>query len=117
MVPIQNVLALSKIQYVPNQIVVNFKPETGVIQARTVKGEVITNIASVTALCKEVKAYGMVREFPDFKPGSSDSKFEGLESEAQIRSGVPDLSRYYVVTFDESMGLKEVMEKFKTIPM
>lgn len=116
MVPIQNVLALSKIQYVPNQIVVNFKPETGVIQARTVKGEVITNIASVTALCKEVKAYGMVREFPDFKPGSSDSKFEGLESEAQIRSGVPDLSRYYVVTFDESMGLKEVMEKFKNDP-
>jgi subtilisin family serine protease len=115
-VPIQNALALSKVQYVPNQIVVNFRPETGVIQARTVKGEVTTNIASVTALCKEVKAYGMVREFPDFKPGSSGSKFEGLESEAQIRSSVPDLSRYYVVTFDESMGLKEVMEKFKNDP-
>ncbi len=115
-VSIQKAPAQIKMGYVPNQIVVNFKPEVGEIQARTVKGEVVTAIASVNALCQENKVYKMVREFPDLKPTNSDSKFNGLESEIQGRAGTPDLTRYYIVTFDESMGLKEVMEKFKNDP-
>jgi len=119
-VPFPKPFALTdaKLQYVPNQIVVNFKLTPDQLNVRTEKEKVTTDVQSINALCSDNKVFAMVREFPDDNgnnPGLN-SDYGDYDTDPTLGAGVPDLSRYYIVTFDKSMDREEVMKKFAEDP-
>lgn len=106
----------AKPQYVTNQIVVNFKVPPEDIKLSRENTIATANMLSVNTLCSEHKVYAMVREFPDdndHNPGLNSGDFD---TDPTLAAGAPDLSRYYIVTFDKTMDREEVMKKFAEDP-
>lgn len=119
-VPFPKPLSLTdaKLQYVPNQIVVNFKQLPEELSIRATKEGIMTNLESVNLLCADTKVYNMVREFPDDNGNGNNPGLNtgDVDTDPTLGVGVPDLSRYYIVTFDKSMDREEVMKKFAEDP-
>jgi len=89
-----------EIQYVPNQFVVKLRSDLGNVQPSLAKGFVQTGLSSFDVLNERYGVLAMEKEFP------------GAEAEP----GVPDLSKYYVVTFSGSHRLEEVISAYSALP-
>jgi hypothetical protein len=92
-------------EFMPGSIVVNF--ESGTVEstrlAKTQDGFVVTGIKSIDKLNSNFKVYRVVKEFAGEEPvphGSSDI----------------DLSGYYILYFDKSEDLTEVIDAYRNDP-
>ena len=97
-VPFEN--SPEQIQYVPNQFVVNFKPEVKSFQPALVKGVIKTGLSAFDILNERFAVSAMEQEFPGAKP----------------EPGVPDLSGYYLVTFAGPHRLEAVLNAYAANP-
>ena len=84
--------------YAPAKIVVQLTKEVSPVIPFKVYGIIQTGIPQVDQLCQRFKVHTMRRQFPAPK------------------YSVPDLTRHFVVRFDESMNLDEVVDAFSKIP-
>ncbi|MDP2960369.1 MAG: S8 family serine peptidase, partial [candidate division Zixibacteria bacterium] len=89
-----------EVQYVPNQFVVNFKPEVGTLHPALEKGVIKTGVPAFDILNERFSVSEMVQQFPG----------------AKAEPGVPDLSRYHVVTFRGPHRLEEVISAYAADP-
>lgn len=91
--------------YVPDEFVVQFKPEMGKItQARTALGLVVVGNAALDALARKYEVAEMRAQFPGAVPQT-------------IKGELVDLSRYHVVKFESGHDLEAVMEEYRNDPM
>ena len=97
-IPFDN--APAGIQYVPNQFVVNLKADVGKINPALEKGVIKTGLPSLNVLNERFAVSAMEQEFPG----------------AKAEPGVPDLSRYYVVTFQAPYKLETVLNSYAVNP-
>ena len=84
--------------YAPGKIVIQLTKEVSPIIPLKVYGIIQTGIPQVDKLCQRFKVHTMRRQFPAPKYAT------------------PDLTRHFVVRFDESMNLDEVVDAFSKIP-
>jgi len=86
------------IAYAQGRITIQFKREVSPITTWKVDEIVQTGIASIDNLCKTFKVHAMRRQFPFLK------------------FSTPDLTRHFVVLFDESKNLDSVVNAFSINP-
>jgi len=85
-------------QYALGKIVIQLTKEVSPVIPLKVYGIIQTGIPQVDQLCQRFKVHTMRRQFPAPK------------------YSVPDLTRHFVVRFDESMNLDELVNAFSKIP-
>jgi len=88
----------SDFYYAPGKIVIQFTTEVSPVTPWKEAGIIQTGIASVDYLCQKFKVHTMRRQFPAPKYPN------------------PDLTRHFVVKFDESENLDQVLNAFSKIP-
>jgi len=88
----------SGFNYAPGKIVILFAKEVSPVIPRKEYGIIQTGIAQVDELCRIFKIHTMVRQFP-----------------APIYP-TPGLTGYFVVKFDESTNLDQVVDSFSNVP-
>lgn len=84
--------------YAPGKIVIQFTREVSPVIPRIEYGIIQTGIGPIDYLCQRFKVHAMRRQFPAQKYPT------------------PDLSRHFVVRFDETFNLDEVVSAFANIP-
>lgn len=84
--------------YAPGKIVIQLTKEVSPVIPLKVYGIIQTGIPQVDKLCQRFKVHTMRRQFPAPKYAT------------------PDLTRHFVIRFDESMNLDEVVDAFSKIP-
>ncbi|MFH0931856.1 MAG: S8/S53 family peptidase [Candidatus Zixiibacteriota bacterium] len=89
-----------EVQYVPNQFVVNLKADAGAIHPALEKGVIKTGVPAFDILNERFSVSEMAQQFPG----------------AKAEPGVPDLSRYYIVTFRGNHRLDEVISAYSANP-
>jgi len=90
-------------QYVPDQVVVNFKVDLRETRTSRESGTVITGYPDLDELNKRFEVYSIFPEFPNVKARSLEPK-------------IPDLSRYYILKFNGKNELKEVLKAYAENP-
>ena len=91
--------------YVPNEFVVQFKPQLGKIsQAQTALGLVAIGNAELDALARKYEVAAMRAEFPGSAP-------------EVIKGKTIDLSAYHVIRFESGHKLEDVMAEYSKSPM
>jgi len=90
--------------YLRNRIIVELKPAAQGITVNSVNGTVTTGYAAFDSLLSKFNAKAMVREFPAEKPS--------WESGAKV-----DISRYYIVYFQDNVNLESALAEFAASPI
>lgn len=88
----------SGFNYAPGKIVIQFAKKISPVIPVKIIGIIQTGIASVDELCLTFKVHTMGRQFPNPKYST------------------PDLTRHFVVKFDKSINLDQVVNAFSKIP-
>jgi len=88
------------IRYVPNEFVVEFKSEVKQVSPRLVDGVVRIGIPDFDALNQTYRVDRMRAQFPGARAGLKG----------------PDLSGYFVLRFDPSFQLKDVLDAYSKLP-
>lgn len=88
----------SNFYYAPGKIVIQFTKEVSPVIPWEEDGIIHTGIGSVDELCQKFKVHTMRRQFPAPK------------------YPFPDLTRHFVVKFDESINLDKVVDAFSKNP-
>ena len=90
--------------WAPGELIVQLKATSGRAESFSMRaGAVATGIASIDALAQKYRVADMRRMFEGAKPQT-------------IKGQTFDLSRYYVVRFDETADLDEVYEAYRNDP-
>lgn len=93
--------------YYPSGIVLKLNPETAEINAVRVNDVAVTGMPSLDDLNKKYGVTKFVREFPDMPPRPISSRT------TLTPAPTVDMTRYYVVEFNEKFSLKEVMAGYR----
>jgi hypothetical protein len=88
----------SNFYYAPGKIVIQFTREISPVIPLKVAGIIQTGIGPIDLLCQDFKVHTMERQF-------SAPKF-----------ATPDLTRHFVLKFDESINLDQVVNAFSKLP-
>jgi subtilisin family serine protease len=90
--------------YLRNRIIVELKPAAQDITVRSVNGTVTTGYVAFDALLNRYNTKAMIREFPAEKPS--------WESGSKV-----DISRYYIVYFQDNVNLENALTEFAANPL
>ena len=94
----------SNVKYVPGRIVLKLKEGVSPLSTTVKKGVLRTGVAALDLLSQKFMVSAIEKEFFGTTPPPRDSQ-------------LPDLSRFYIVKFDRSVDLKEVLEAYAQNPL